>query len=647
MKKIFRTLLVLMVGIFLVSSLNVKADTVLVEAQEGASIRTKTEISLQGLRFNATLDVSVKDNEHGFYLVFGETTAGALEAVKNDTNPVLNGKPVFKVVVPGVTALNGFSVVLTGIPEQGYLDKLSAIPYVVVGEEIQLALAPMTRSIGEVALKMQVNAQNAPEGLLDNVRRVGVNAFGQLEITNNLYETNHFHLREEFIKDWNAKFGTTWTELVGSAFHTSASTGNVVDNLSNTNVYKFFKDELYKDKWAFLLDIIELKGAVWPQRQAQAIKGDGTLEGINNLYFASHFNYSIVNYFNASNATDGYDPVNFITKSMYDDVLHLVKGVYINLDKYEFHLVGSQITIPEAPDRTGYDFLHYKLGGVEITGPYTITQDNVVFESVYSPINYNVTFFDGATELTALAKTYNIESALALGSYVKEGYTFLGWYDNALFDGSAITSIPIGSTGHKVYYAKTVEVVNAPVPITYNLDGGNFYKYNSREEMVDDLIADLKIVGNRTQDRIKDMGDPTISAFFADANLQVKWGWLINHIIDLAVTSNHPSKDKLISKDPAIWRWTLDTFTVKEHRTGWPGDTLDFSIEENNNAFWDSSINDVPEEYEFATTLVLPIPIKVGFTFAGWYYEADFSGVAVTQIEEATTETIVLYAKWQ
>ena len=41
---------------------------------------------------------------------------------------------------------------------------------------------------------------------------------------------------------------------------------------------------------------------------------------------------------------------------------------------------------------------------------------------------------------------------------------------------------------------------------------------------------------------------------------------------------------------------------------------------------------------------MLPIPTKEGYTFGGWYWEADFSGTPVVQLEVGASGT--LYAKW-
>ena len=47
--------------------------------------------------------------------------------------------------------------------------------------------------------------------------------------------------------------------------------------------------------------------------------------------------------------------------------------------------------------------------------------------------------------------------------------------------------------------------------------------------------------------------------------------------------------------------------------------------------------------YDFEAAAPLPTPTKDGYTFAGWYDNAEFTGEAVTSV---VTE-ITLYAKWE
>ena len=66
---------------------------------------------------------------------------------------------------------------------------------------------------------------------------------------------------------------------------------------------------------------------------------------------------------------------------------------------------------------------------------------------VHKPIKYDVKFYDGGNEIAALATTYDIEEGLAsLPTYEKEGFAFMGWYDNPGLTGDAVTGIPAGQT---------------------------------------------------------------------------------------------------------------------------------------------------------------------------------------------------------
>ena len=112
------------------------------------------------------------------------------------------------------------------------------------------------------------------------------------------------------------------------------------------------------------------------------------------------------------------------------------------------------------------------------TGYKTPDNVSVVFDTVgsktvtvtYEPINYNISFVKNGGTYSEPAIQYNIESGeIVLGNAYMAGTGFLGWYDNASFNGSRILSIPTGSTGNKTFYAKfSVDSYS----ITYYLDEG-------------------------------------------------------------------------------------------------------------------------------------------------------------------------------
>jgi uncharacterized repeat protein (TIGR02543 family) len=66
--------------------------------------------------------------------------------------------------------------------------------------------------------------------------------------------------------------------------------------------------------------------------------------------------------------------------------------------------------------------------------------------------------------------TYTIETpTITLPTPTKTGYTFAGWFDNSGLTGTAITSIPIGNTGNKEYWAKWTAI---SYTIIYHSNGG-------------------------------------------------------------------------------------------------------------------------------------------------------------------------------
>ena len=125
---------------------------------------------------------------------------------------------------------------------------------------------------------------------------------------------------------------------------------------------------------------------------------------------------------------------------------------------------GTAATLPAtATAPTGYEFAGWYTTA-ECTGEavttIAVTETEVkTFYAKWTPIVYTVTYMDGSTPITDQGLTptsYTIESAdLTLpATATKTGKGFYGWYDNAVCTGSAVTTIPHGSTGDKVFYAK-------------------------------------------------------------------------------------------------------------------------------------------------------------------------------------------------
>ena len=118
-----------------------------------------------------------------------------------------------------------------------------------------------------------------------------------------------------------------------------------------------------------------------------------------------------------------------------------------------------------AEGNKGYKVSKVFVNGAEITpsanGDYffTMPAEAVELTAVFTPVEYTITYElnDGVND-TANPASYTINSeTITLAAPTKEGFNFLGWYDDEFFKNDVITEIAQGSTGDITLYAKWQE----------------------------------------------------------------------------------------------------------------------------------------------------------------------------------------------
>ena len=131
---------------------------------------------------------------------------------------------------------------------------------------------------------------------------------------------------------------------------------------------------------------------------------------------------------------------------------------------------GTPLTAPTA-EKTGYTFSKWRdlTNSVDFNG--TMPANDVTYTAQWDAVEYSITFHvnDGDPVMNL---TYTIEDDIELWTAddaTKDGYNFIGWYDNAELTGDAVTAIAAGTTGNKEYWAKW-ELAATP-EITLNEDG--------------------------------------------------------------------------------------------------------------------------------------------------------------------------------
>ena len=244
----------------------------------------------------------------------------------------------------------------------------------------------------------------------------------------------------------------------------------------------------------------------------------------------------------------------------------------------------------------------------------------------------------------------------------KEGYKFLGWYDNEACTGTPITTVNASTTG--TLYAKWVLD-----GIVYERNGGvwNEYGWTSKKDMYDAFLADWKAYSGSTratktyEEQLgvgkSSAGIPTtisnttpsgveyrslIIPFFTESNYQTKWGWLATYIDAVAAQQG---KTQPIT-DANKLTFSLGNFFGEDynHSADYIG-AVDFTgAEAHIAAFqttWGQSFPGIEHPTE---STVLHIAYKPRHTFECWYDNAECTGTAITTVDENYAGT--LYAKW-
>ncbi len=341
-----------------------------VEAIEGASIRQQAQNQKQGLRFYAALSEQYKNNPHGFYLVYGVITSEELEDLLEESEtPTYNDREIFDVVVNGYDFKNEYSVVLTDIPLHGYLAKITVVPYVIIEDEIHLSNSATTRSIYDVAYngyKIDSSLENIINEVNNNLYRIKTKSNGIEFVDSSVYDVDKDYLKIQFFIDWNKKFNTDLNGSNALSFWENARVGTpnpndqtLNTNLTNTNIYKFFNDPIYKSRWDWLLEYMFYLGSPHVKRQVVAIHTNGIIDSNYDTYSypgilfnANHLSYGLHNFFNASSLQNGYPTQGFSDETLYDAVKNyndvfissLQMGYIINNDYYKLPPITKQPT---------------------------------------------------------------------------------------------------------------------------------------------------------------------------------------------------------------------------------------------------------------------------------------------------------------
>ena len=193
---------------------------------------------------------------------------------------------------------------------------------------------------------------------------------------------------------------------------------------------------------------------------------------------------------------------------------------------------------------------------------------------------------------------YNILTLpLEILAPTKEAYRFLGWYDNAEFNGDPITEIAAGTTGDVTLYAKWELVIYS---IVYELNGGTNAETNPDTYNIENLPLTL--------------ADPTKAGY-------TFLGWYNGETKVTEVPAGTTGEFKVEAK------WQINEYTIS------------YDLAE---GAWEGTAGVGSYTIE-SEDIVLPNAVRNGYKFLGWYNVDE----KVETITKGSTGNLELVAKWE
>lgn len=396
-------------------------------------------------------------------------------------------------------------------------------------------------------------------------------------------------------------------------------------------------------------------------------------------------------------------PSYFIRKGhvpeMYDRIPYIVKTENFELN-YEYDWEKG-IDLPNDMIIYGYKFLGWYDNPEYIGTPITkveigIYHDVIVYAKLEKLVKITLVCNTEEDEKSYVFVSINEEQELP--KITCDGYTFVGWYNNADYTGEAITSIRTSNFNDITLYAKW-EKINYTISYIYGKDlyankqelftayFTEFYYYivdyrNESSSLVRNNIYTVKDFLSIASDlnagrgEMRHIGDIAGTFYLkkdtgGDINDQTADDGFIGYCLE-----NNKFVDLVYFLQEFFFWWRKDEGYTTDTNNGsdflhdrWASlvDTAKFFYFEKETlpsyfikrehvpAMYDKiphliDISNIPFEKEYDWEIGienLPILEREGYTFIGWYDNADYIGEVIASIKSKVFNDIVLYAKWE
>ena len=318
------------------------------------------------------------------------------------------------------------------------------------------------------------------------------------------------------------------------------------------------------------------------------------------------------------------------------------------------------------PTRAGYDFTGWYYDGdlVDVSGIYALVDSDITLTAGWDLVEYDIDVDLAGGTADEIADSYTVEAnAIVLPTPTRVGYTFAGWKVNgatAVMEYTIVTGstgdLDIVATWTAIDYAISVNLNGgeATIPATYTIEdvivlptpertGYDFagWKVNGADAVMSytienatgaiDLVATWSVKTYTINTDLKGgsasmPNSYTIESVSITLPTPVKLGatfagWKVNGaVVGMSYTIASGSHGDLDIEAT----WTLNIYSISVNLNG--------------------GVATIPNSYTVDDVIVLPTPVKAGYTFTGW--KVNNAGAVAEYTISGSTGNITLEATW-
>ena len=375
-----------------------------------------------------------------------------------------------------------------------------------------------------------------------------------------------------------------------------------------------------------------------------------------------------------------------ILDAVYNVTLNTNGGVLANeSDNITNYTQGTVVTLP-TPTQVGYKFEGWyenkDFTGNKVTMITADSEGDKVYYAKWIAETYAISYElnDGIIADGENVTSYTYGVGATLPTPTKAHYKFGGWYEKSDFSGESVKTILTNEIGAKTYYAKWIADT---YKVTLNTQGGTIaddknitsYEYGTTVKLPTSKdITKADYYFNGWYDNAEFTGTPiteiTIKEVPETGNSMIFYAkWTENEPDKYMVTFENadgtvlqsgdvekdtmpvyagatPTKEQDDRYTYVFDKWVPELTSVTgpaTYKATYTSTSRVYQVTLNVN---DGTIGENVTDYTYGTAVTLPVPTKNGYKFEGWYDNAEFTGVAVTEISAAATGDKTYYAKW-